>query len=227
MNGSRSWKVWKEYIHCWEFLLLLLLKHAWCKFTLAGAVIRWTQTDTLSSRICNLVSKSIVLGEVCCPPRACMEQSGTFICVYISFLPSVRSWIIEQNALRKVVFAMGFADTANCTLLGLSLSFGIKQGALQKLERRKGWWNSSLLPTAPADSSVCRSNRWPWSWVARKLVIKYFNSDWFGNLRFVKSRVKSFAIQMARCFISPYFSWTIFGCSQRWIQTLHFTLDRL
>lgn len=52
------------------------------------------------------------------------------------------------------------------------------------LERWKAWWNSSLLATAQADSSVGRSNRWPWSWVARKLVIKYFNSDRFGYVSF-------------------------------------------
>lgn len=65
---------------------------------------------------------------------------------------------------------------------------------------------------------VCRSNRWPWSSVARKLVIKHFNSNWFGNLRFIKSRVRSFVIQMERCLISPsYFSWQIFACPQSWI----------
>lgn len=83
-----------------------------------------------------------------------------------------------------------------------------KRGSPHEFEKWKAWWNSSLLAAAQADSSVCRSNRWPWSWVARKLVIKYFNSDWFGNLRFIKSRVKSFVIPMARCLISPpYFAW--------------------
>lgn len=65
------------------------------------------------------------------------------------------------------------------------------------------WRNSSLLAAAPARSHVCRSNRWPWSWVARKLVIKYFNYDWFGNLRFIKRRLKSFVIEMEICLLSP------------------------
>lgn len=91
-----------------------------------------------------------------------------------------------------------------CPYGSFFLCFGVK-GPLHELERWKAWRNSSLLAQAQTDSSVCRSNRWPWSWVARKLIIKYFNSDWFGNLRFIKSRVKSFVIQIARCLNSPYF----------------------
>lgn len=98
-----------------------------------------------------------------------------------------------------------FIDGEKSVLLGAFLLVSVYKRPQR--EKWKAWWNSSLLATAQSDSSVCRSNRWPWSWVARKLVIKYFNSDWFGNLRFIKSRVKSFVIQMATCPISPlYFS---------------------
>lgn len=81
------------------------------------------------------------------------------------------------------------------------------------------WEMESVVEFLPAGrntgwSYVCRCNRWPWSWVARKLVIKYFNSERFGNLGYFKSRLKSFVIQMERCLIS-YFIWKIFNCPQR------------
>lgn len=137
-------------------------------------------------------------------PRAWMEYIGTFVCMNIAFFPLVPSWIIEQNALWKTAIVWCFVKAANSKLSGLYSPVGAKT-PLHELKRWKAWRNSSLLAQAQADSSVCRSNRWPWSWVARKLVIKYFNSDWFGNLRFIKSRVKSFVIQITRCLNSPYF----------------------
>lgn len=126
---------------------------------------------------------------------------------YIFFLQSNAKLLNRTHSGKQSGWG-SYVGIANSVLLGPFFSFRCKKRPLHELERCKAWWNSALLATAQADSSVCRSNRWPWSWVARKLVIKYFNSDWFGNLRFIKSRVKSFVIQMARCLISPYyFGW--------------------
>lgn len=145
---------------------------------------------------------SAVSEEVCHPLRVWKEMEPD-ICLNeycISFPCSQR-----LNYWRECTFKnRSVEDTADYSLLAHSLYCGVKERPLHELKRWKAWWNSSLPAIAQADSSACRSNRWPWSLVARKLVIKYFNSDWFRNLRFIKRRVKSFVIQMARCLIWLY-----------------------
>lgn len=136
------------------------------------------------------------------------ERNGVrylFIWILHFFLKSEAELLNKMHS-EKTISVRGFEDTADSMLLGHPFTFGVIEIPLHEFKRWKAWWNSSLLAEAQANSSVCRSNRWPWSLVARKLVIRYFNSDWFRNLRFIKRRVKSFVIQMAGCLICSYFS---------------------
>lgn len=59
----------------------------------------------------------------------------------------------------------------------------------------------------PGGVFVCRSNRWLRPWVARKLIIKCFDSDWCGNGRFIKSRMKSFVVGMSYFLVGKYLWW--------------------